>query len=96
LIHDAEGPEELTPLVALRCSDVVPLDEDLARSGSVQPDHMLQQRALTRTGAAEYTKNLAGENFEIQTFQHHLTVISRREVLDPNNSFPFRAHVVKR
>src|SRR3972149_1432734 len=64
LVHDADPAQELPPRLALGGGDVLALDPDVARGGAVEPDHVLQQRALAAARAAQDHEDLAPPDLE--------------------------------
>src|SRR5690348_10852481 len=63
------------------------LDPDFALDRLVQPNQVLEQRALAAAGTPENDQNLAPANFKIEILQHDAAAVRRLEIDDSYNRF---------
>ena len=85
LVHDADLPQDRVAPVAFGGDDIVAIDQHLPRHRLVKADHVLEQRALATTGAAENDEHLAAADREIDVLHQDVFVVARREVFDADD-----------
>ena len=72
-------------VLALGGDDVVAVDEDVPGHRVIEPDHVLQQRALAAARAAEDHEDLAAPDLEVDVLQNGHALVAGGEVLDADD-----------
>ena len=85
LVRNADAAQCRKPLVALGGGDVDAIEPDMALHRRMQPDQMLEQRALAAARTAEDREYLAVLHLEIQVVQDRIAAVADGQMLDPND-----------
>src|SRR5438552_3178108 len=85
LVHHADLGQDCTARCALRADDILAVDQDLARHRLIEPDHVLQERALAAARGTENDEHLAAIDGEIHVLEQNVAVVAGDQTLDADD-----------
>src|SRR5438045_3059763 len=85
LVHDADLAQYLVERRVVRRHDVVTVDHDTSRLRRIEADHVLQQRALAASRAAENDEDLAASHLEAHVVEQDEIAVAGGQAFDMNN-----------
>src|SRR5205823_8722369 len=87
LVHDADLAQYLVERRVVRRHDVVTVDHDTSRLRGIEADHVLQQRALAASRAAENDEDLAAAHLEAHVVEQDEIAVAGGQAFDANDGF---------